>query len=134
MANSFPVRCKPFSKTQSLTVNTPVNFELTDTSGNYVQANYICVAIAGSVNAVGYVEVSLSSINGVYKTFANDASGDIGGIAIPMEKFEVIIPTPHTCSSVTLIQRGSATYTGLVTYGVYKEENPLKARNRFGGV
>jgi hypothetical protein len=134
MANSFPVRCKPFSKTQSLTANTPVNFELTDTSGNYVQANYICVAIAGSVNASGYVEVTLSSVNGVYKTFANDASGGIGGVAIPMEKFEVILPSPHTCSSVTLVQRGTATYTGLVTYGVYKEENPLKARNRFGGV
>ncbi len=134
MANSFPARYKPFSKIQSLNANGAVNFELTDTSGNYVQANYICVAIAGSVNASGYVEVTLSSVNGVYKTFANDASGGIGGIAIPSEKFEVILPSPVTCSSVTLIQRGNATYTGLVTYGVYKEENPLKARNRFGGV
>lgn len=134
MANSFPIRYKPFSKHQSLVQNSPINFEFTDTSGNYVDANYVCVAVAGSVNAVGYVEVSLSSINGVYKTFGNDASGSIGGIAIPIEKFEIILPSPNTCRSVTLIQRGTATYTGLVTYGVYKEENSLKARNRFGGV
>lgn len=134
MANSFPVRYKPFTKTQALTINTPVNFEFTDTSGNYVQANYINIAIAGSVNSAGYVEVSLSSINGVYKTFANDASGSIGGVAIPMEKFEMILPSPNTCSSITLVQRGTATFTALVTYGVYKEENSLKSRNRFGGV
>ena len=134
MANSFPIRFKPFSKHQGMSQNTSVNFELTDTSGNYVQANYICVAIAGSVNALGYVEVSLSSINGVTKSFGNDASGTLGGIAVPMEKFEVVLPTPLTCSSITLTQRSTGTYTGLVTYGVYKEENTLKARSRFGGV
>ncbi len=134
MANSFPIRFKPFSKHQGMSQNTSVNFEFTDTSGNYVQANYICVAIAGSVNALGYVEVSLSSINGVTKSFGNDASGTLGGIAVPMEKFEVVLPTPLTCSSITLTQRSTGTYTGLVTYGVYKEENTLKARSRFGGV
>jgi hypothetical protein len=135
VANSFPIRFKPFSKIQAMSQNTSVNFELTDTSGNYVQANYICVAIAGSVNGIGYVEVSLSSINAVNKTFDNNASGTLGGIAVPMEKFEVVLPTPLTCSSITLTQRGTGTgLTGLVIYGVYKEENTLKARSRFGGV
>jgi hypothetical protein len=134
VANSFPIRFKPFSKVQAMSQNTSVNFELTDTSGNYVQANYICVAIAGSVNALGYVEVSLSSINAVNKTFDNNASGTLGGIVVPMEKFEVVLPTPLTCSSITLTQRSTGTYTGLVIYGVYKEENTLKSRSRFGGV
>ena len=137
MGSYIPIPVKPYTKIQSFTSATPAaNFEFVDSLGAYIPCNYISVAMGSLLTTTAYTEVALSSITGKNIAFGNGASGSLGGIATTYEKFEIILPSYQTCSSINISVKGiqgAGSVNVFVTYGVYKEPNILKSNNRFGG-
>lgn len=135
MTSKAAATTKPFVKVQQVTNNTPVVFECVDTTGAYIDCNYISVAFIASVATAGYAEISLSAINGNNIAHGNSTSGTLGGIATVPEKFEVYLPGVTTCSSVTVTAKNLlGTAYAAVTYGAYRETNKLRLIGRSGGV